>query len=190
MIKPDEIRKVSDLKDIVFDKSCLKNKDLVVYRVDRGIKYKNGLRYDETIISPNLLGKEFPKTKGHEHPKKYMELIKVVKGKALFLLQYDNDSIIEDIYFVKARAGQSLVSPFGYSHTTINNSGKELIIGTWIDDNCKSDYSGIKKFEGFGYYLTTSGWKINKCYKRVPKLREEKPLKSTPKNIAFLRSCS
>ncbi|MBU4351160.1 hypothetical protein L6250_03095 [Candidatus Parcubacteria bacterium] len=188
MIKPDETRKVSDLKDIVFDKSCLINKDSVVYKVDRGIKYKDGLRYDETLIKPDLLGKEFPKTKGHEHPKQCLELIKVIKGEALFLLQYDDNGLIEDIYFIKAKAGQSLISPFGYSHTTINNSRKELVIGTWMDDNCSSDYNDIKKFKGFGYYYTVSGWKKNKSYNKVPKLRQEKPLKSNPKNISFLKS--
>ncbi len=190
MKKPSEIRKASDLKDILFDKSFLKNaEDFIVYKVNRGIKYKDNLRYDETLILPKLLGKEFPKTKGHEHPKQCLELIKVIKGKAIFLLQKDEKNTIEDIYFVKAKAGQCLISPAGYSHTTINASKKELKIGTWMNDNCKSDYGNIKKFKGFGYYCTVSGWIKNKHYKRVPKLREEKPLKSTFKNLNFLKSC-
>ncbi len=186
MIK--EIRRISDLKDIVFDKACLKNKDLVVYQVDRGIKYKNGLRYDQTLIYPNLLGQEFPKTKGHEHSKQYIELIEILQGQALFLLQNDHNNLIKDIYFVRAKKGQALVSPKAYSHTTINDSGKNLKIGTWIKDAAKSDYSSIKKLKGFGYYYTISGWIKNKRYKRAPKLREEKPLKSIPKNLDFLKT--
>jgi len=187
---PNEIRQASDLKDILFDKSFLRNvADFIVYKVNRGIKYKDNLRYDETLISPRLLGKEFPKTKGHEHPKECLELIKVLKGKAIFLLQKDEKNVIEDIYFVKAEAGQCLISPAGYSHTTINASKKELRIGTWMDDGCSSDYHGIKKFKGFGYYYTTSEWQKNKNYKKVPRLKEKKPLKSSPKDLEFLKSC-
>ncbi len=188
MKKPSEIRKASDLKDILFDKSFLKNaEDFIVYRVNRGIKRKDGLRYDETLVLPKLLGQEFPKTKGHEHPKECIELIKVLKGKAIFLLQKDEKNTIEDIYFVKAKAGQCLISPAGYSHTTINASKKELKIGTWMNDNCSSDYHGIKKFKGFGYYYTILGWQKNKNYKKVPRLKEKKPLKSSPKDLAFLK---
>jgi len=185
-----EIRKVSDLKDILFDKSFLKNTpNFIVYKVTRGISHKNGLRYDETVILPKLLGKEFPKTKGHEHPKKCIELIKVLKGKAIFLLQKDEKDIIKDIYFIKAKAGQCLISPAEYSHTTINALNKELKIGTWIDNCYPSDYSNIKKFKGFGYYHTILGWQKNKNYKKVPKLKEKKPLKLFPKNLKFLKNC-
>jgi len=188
MKKPNEIRKASDLKDILFDKSFLKNAaNFTVYKVNRGIKHKDNLRYDETLILPKLLGQEFPKTKGHEHPKECIELIKVLKGKAIFLLQKDEKNMIEDIYFVKAKAGQCLISPAGYSHTTINASKKELRIGTWINDNCSSNYRGIKKFKGFGYYCTTLKWQKNKNYKKVPRLKEKKPLKSFPKDLAFLK---
>lgn len=187
-----EKRYLSDLKDILFDKIWAKSApDFKVYEVSRGIKYrKDGLRYDETIIFPRLLGKEFPKTKGHEHPKECIELIEVLKGKAIFLLQKDEKNTVEDVYFIKAKKGQALISPSGYSHTTINNSGKELKIGTWMLDSCESDYENIKKYEGFCYYYTLSGWKKNKDYKRVPKLKEKRPLKSFPKNLDFLGSCS
>ena len=182
-----ENRYLTDLKEILFDKAWLKTcPDFTVYQVKRGVKYKDGLRYDQTVVFPQLLGNEYPKTKGHEHPKECIELIEVLKGKAVFLLQKDEKNTIEDAYFIKAKKGQALISPQGYSHTTINNSGKELKIGTWILDSCESDYKNIKRYEGFCYYYTTSGWKKNKSYKRIPKLKEKKPLKSFPKNLDFL----
>ncbi len=187
MIK-SEFRYLSDLRNIIYDKHWAKTApNFKVYKVWRGLKFrKDGLRYDETLISPGLLGKEYPKTKGHEHPKEYLELIEVLKGKAIFLLQKDEGSVIKDIYFIRAKKGQAIISPKGYSHTTINPSGKTLKIGTWIENISESCYKNIEKHRGFGYYLTLSGWKKNKNYKTLPRLREEKPLKSFPKNLDFL----
>ncbi|MDP3093671.1 MAG: glucose-6-phosphate isomerase family protein [bacterium] len=186
--KSREIRLVKDLKDILFDKDWAKSaKDFKVYQVSRGMKYrKDGLRYDQTVIFPKLLGKEYPKTKGHEHPKEYVELIEVLQGQAIFLLQNDQGNKVKDAYFIRAKKGQAIISPRGYSHTTINTSGKILKIGTWIEDVSESDYHNIKRLKGFCYYCTLSGWKKNKNYKRVPKLKEKKPLKSFPKNLDFL----
>jgi len=182
-----ENRFVKDLKPILFDQNWVKTvPDFKVYSVERGIKFKDSLRYDETVIYPRLLGQEFPKTKGHEHPKEYRELIKVLKGEAVFLLQNDQKDKIEDIYFIKVKRGQAIISPTGYSHTTINASKKDLKIGTWIEDVSPSDYGNIEKHHGFGYYLTSSGWQKNKKYKTLPKLREEKPLQSYPKDLNFL----
>jgi glucose-6-phosphate isomerase len=183
-----ENRYLADLKDIAYDKQWFKTaSNFKVYSVKRGVKYRqDGLRYDETLIFPKLLGKEYPKTKGHEHPKEYIELIEVLKGKAIFLLQNDKGNKIKDIYFIKAKKGQAVISPQGYSHTTINASGKNLKIGTWIEDVSASSYRNIEKLHGFGYYYTFLGWKKNKNYKVVPKLKEKKPLKSFPKNIDFL----
>ena len=96
-----ENRYLTDLKEILFDKGWLKTcPDFTVYQVKRGVKYKDCLRYDETSVFPRLLGKEFPKTKGHEHPKECLELIEVLKGKAIFLLQKDEKNIVEDAYFI------------------------------------------------------------------------------------------
>ncbi|MDP2930536.1 MAG: glucose-6-phosphate isomerase family protein, partial [bacterium] len=147
-----ETRFVKDLRKILFDQVWAKTApNFKIYSVKRGLKFKNGLRYDETVIYPRMLGREFPKTKGHEHPKEYRELIKVLKGEAAFLLQNDQKDKIKDIYFIKTKKGQAIISPSGYSHTTINASGKDLKIGTWIEDVSASDYRNIEKHQGFGY---------------------------------------
>ncbi len=186
-----ENRFVKDIKKILYDVKWLKTApNFKVYEVKRGIKFEDGLRYDETIIYPRLLGQEFPKTKGHEHPKEYQELIKVIKGSAIFLLQNDEKNTIKDIYFIQAKRNQAIISPAGYSHTTINASKKVLEIGTWIEDVSASEYGNIKTHQGFGYYYTLTGWQKNKNYKRTLKLKEKKPLKKILKNLNFLNSRS
>jgi oxalate decarboxylase/phosphoglucose isomerase-like protein (cupin superfamily) len=42
--------------------------------------------------------------------------------------------------------------------------------------------------KGGCYYYTKSGWVKNKNYEKTPELRFEKPLKSIPKNIDFLKN--
>jgi glucose-6-phosphate isomerase len=182
-----ENRSVNDLKKILYDDDWGKTaSDFTVYRVRRGIKYKDGLRYDETVLSPRPLGKEFPKTKGHEHPRECVELIFVIRGQALFLLQKDEGKIVKDVYFIEAKKGQAIISPSGFSHITINPTDKELKIGTWVQDVCPSSYETIKTLKGAGYYYTLSGWQKNKNYSRVPKLKEKKPLQAIPRNLDFL----
>ena len=41
--------------------------------------------------------------------------------------------------------------------------------------------------KGAGYFYTKRGWIKNKNYAKIPKLRIEKPLKSKPKNLDFLK---
>ena len=122
-------RSVDDLKDVLSDQSWLKSaKNFTVYQVRRGLKSRGHLRYDETVIFPKMLGAEFPKTKGHEHPPECRELLLVLKGEAIFLLQKDEGNQIEDVYFVRAKKGQAALSPSSYSHVTINPLKKELKI--------------------------------------------------------------
>jgi len=41
--------------------------------------------------------------------------------------------------------------------------------------------------KGAGYFYTKSGWIKNKNYGKVLQLRFERPLKSKPKNLDFLK---
>jgi glucose-6-phosphate isomerase len=75
----------------------------------------------------------------------------------------------------------------GYGHVTINPSKKTLKMANWMADDCKSSYASFEKFGGACYYYTKEGWIKNKNYKKVPKLRFEKPLKSLPKDLGFLK---
>lgn len=175
------------MKNVLYDKAWAKNApNFELYYMYRGIKGKNGLRYDETVIPARLLGEEFVKTKGHYHIGNFGEIYRVLKGEAIFLLQKKKGGGIEDVYYVKAKKGDFILIPSDYGHITINPSKKTLKIGNWILKKCKSDYEVVEKKKGFCYYYTKSGWIKNKNYKKIPKLRFEKPQRSMPKNLDFL----
>jgi len=101
-MKPD-VRRLSDLKEVVYDKEFLKNsedvdlyymyRDLALSRKDRDAMRAENIRYDITVIPPRMLGVEYTKTLGHYHPiiqaacVSYTELYEVVEGEAHYLLQ-------------------------------------------------------------------------------------------------------
>jgi len=188
--KPD-IRYLYDMKEVIFDKEWLKNApNFELYYMYRGLKEKNGLRYDITIIPPKLLGKEFVKTKGHEHIGNYGEIYIVLKGEAIYLMQKRKKSIIEDVYYVKAKKGNVVIIPPGYGHITINPSlNEELKMANWVFSNLKSDYTPFLNFNGGCYFYTKNGWIKNKKYAKVPKLHFKKSLSSMPalESISFLK---
>ena len=183
-----EIRYLNDMREVVYDKEWLKTaSNLELYYMYRGIKKKDGLRYDITVIPARMLGREFVKTKGHKHFGKYGEIYIVLEGEAIYLMQKEKGEIIKDVYAVKAKRGDTVVIHPYYAHITINPSKKDLKMANWMSEKAKSDYRPIQKMGGACYYYTKGGWIKNKNYKKVPKLRFEKSLKSMPKNLDFLR---
>lgn len=185
--RPD-IRYLYDMEEVLYDQKWAKAApNFELYYMYRSLKKKNDLRYDITIIPPRMLGKEFVKTKGHEHSKKYGEVYVVLEGQAIYLLQRCKKNKIEDVYTVRARKGESVVIPPYYGHITINPSKKELIEGNWLCEKCKNIYTLFEKKQGACYYYLKNGWIKNKNYGLVPKLRFKRPLKKIPKNLDFLR---
>jgi len=102
------------------------------------------------------------------------------------LMQKQEGQEIEDVYAIKAKKGDVAIIPSYYGHVTINQSKKDLKMANWVSDNCESDYQPFLKKQGACYFYTKNGWIKNKNYKKIPKLRFEKPLKSMPKNLDFL----
>ncbi|OHA70513.1 MAG: hypothetical protein A3H01_01555 [Candidatus Wildermuthbacteria bacterium RIFCSPLOWO2_12_FULL_40_9] len=188
-LKNPAIRSLNQVKEVLYDQNWAKKAlNLPLYYMYRGIKRKNGLRYDITIIPPKMLGKEFVKTKGHEHKNHFPELYMVLEGKALYLMQKrDKKGAVLDVFAVKAKNGESIIVPEGYGHITINPGFKNLVAANWANDKCLSDYGFFERKNGACYYYTRSGWVKNKNYKKVPKLRFEKPLKRAPRNLDFLK---
>lgn len=190
--KPD-IRYLKDMGGIVYDKKWAKKApNFPLYYMYRGIKKKQGLRYDITIIPARMLGQEFTKTKGHEHSGNFGEIYIVLSGRAIYLLQKYQKGKVEDVYAIRAKKGGIAVIPPNYSHVTINPTSKELKEANWCNEKCKNIYELYEKKQGACYYYTKSGWIKNKNYelrskKKIPKLRFEKPLKSMPKNLDFLK---
>lgn len=198
-IKP-EVRFLFDLKKIIYDKKWLKTAaNFEVYYMYRGVKLsqvlrnkiwegkkKGDLRYDITVIPPQMLGREFVKTMGHIHSQSFQELYKVLKGEAIFLLQKAENKKVEDVFAIKAKAGDVVIVPPYYGHITINPSNKNLKVANWISKKCKNFYDRIQKNNGFCYFYTKKGWVKNTKYKKVPKLRFEKPLRKMLKDLDFL----
>lgn len=186
-VKP-QIRFLNEMKKVLYDQKWAKEApNFPVYYMYRGIKEKNNLRYDITDITPQMLGQEFPKTKGHQHPLKCLELIKVLEGRVIFLFQKCRGKKILDVYQIPAKKGDWVLAPSGYSHITINPGPKKLKIANWLNKKCKWIYNFIEKMGGACYYYTKSGWIKNKNYGKILKLSRKKPLKSTSKNLDFLK---
>jgi glucose-6-phosphate isomerase len=186
--KPD-IRYLNEMRKVLYDKKWAKTApNFEVYYMYRGIKKKDSLRYDITLLPPKMLGKEFVKTKGHEHSGNYGELYIVLKGKAFYLIQKYKNQKIEDVYIVRARRSEAVIIPSGYGHITINPSKKEeLIEANWLVQKCQNIYKLFEKKQGACYYYTRRGWIKNKNYGKIPKLYFKKPLKSIPKDLSFLQ---
>ena len=182
-----KIRYLSNIKDVLYDQKWARQAtdSIEVYYMFRKLKQNNDLRYDITIIPFQMLGKEFVKTKGHEHLNKYAELYEVLEGRAIFLLQKrknrnSNSSVIQDVYAVKAKKGDKVFIPPYYGHITINPGAEDLKISNWVSDKFQSDYSLFIKNQGACYYFTKRGWIKNKHYSQTPKLRFEKPNQNIP----------
>lgn len=183
-----ERRYLKELAKVLYDQKWLRgNKNFPVYYLQRGIKKKNGLRYDTTVIPPKILGKEFVKTKGNRNSDNFPELYTVLTGQALFLMQKTKGKEVKDVIAVRAKKGDSLIEPPGYAIITINPSKKTLKVSNWISEKNKNIYKGIERMAGACYFYTKSGWIKNKNYKKVPKLKFKKPLKSIPKDLDFLK---
>ena len=183
-----DIRFLNQMKKVLYSqKWAEKAPNFELYYMYRGLKKKNGLRYDITVIPPKTLGKEFVKTKGHEHNKDYGELYIVLQGRAIFLIQKMKNKQIKDVYAVKAGKGNAVIIPSHYGHVTINPSKKQkLKIANWLSEKCRNNYSSFEKYQGAGYYYTEKGWTKNKNYANLPKLRFKRPLKKIPKSLDFL----
>ena len=187
--KKPEIRFLHDMKKVIYDQKWLKRAaNFEVYYMHRGIKKKGNLRYDITVIPAQMLGQEFTKTKGHIHSQNFQELYKVLKGKAIFLLQKAENKKVEDVLALKAKTGDVVIVPPYYGHITINPSKNTLSVANWVSKKCKNIYTAVQKNRGFCYLYTKKGWVKNKNYKIIPKLRFEKPLKKMPKSLEFLES--
>ncbi len=186
-LTPD-IRKLSDMREVLADKKFAENApDTDLYFMYRNLKKENGLKYNITVTPAKMLGNEFVKTAGHTHKGPQKEIYHVLEGEAIFLMQKGSGENIEDVYAVKAKAGEAAVIPSFYGHVTINPSTKNLKTEDWSPIETESDYSLYKKFQGACYYYTTEGWVKNPNYKSVPELRFEEPIKETLENLDFLK---
>lgn len=206
LFKPS-IRCLKDLAAVIYDRNWLNTApNLELYYVYRDISenqydfkkiFKNDLRYDNTVLPPRKLGKEFNKTMGHDHPIvagtniTYPELYEVLEGKAIFLLQDSENDKIKDIIAIKVNKNDKVIVPPNYEHLIINIGKKNLRTCNWICRNFSSSiYKPFRAKQGFSYYalrgLFGIKWVKNNNYSQIPKLRFGKPNKfydfTIPKN--------
>ncbi len=190
-IIPD-IRILSQMKEVIFDKDFLKNADpeMKLYFMYRGVTdkkdleifSKNNIRYDITVIPAMLLGMEFNKTAGHYHPKanglEYPEIYEVIEGEAHYLIQKMVKGILRDVAVIKAKAGDKVIMPPGYGHITINPSSKTLVMSNLICPSFSSVYEPVKESHGGAYFELSNGKLIkNENYRDIPEIRILKAVK-------------
>lgn len=187
-LKNPDIRHLNEMKQVLYDKEWTqKAPNLELYYMYRNLKQKGHLRYDITIIPFRMLGQEFVKTKGHEHPGNFSELYEVLKGRAIFLLQKEENGLIKDVYAIKAKPKDKVFIPSGYGHVTINPGPEKLKIANWVSDQFESDYSLFLEKGGACYFLLKeAGWLKNNNYSAIPPLRFEKPNQNIPKDLSLL----
>ncbi len=197
-LNPD-IRELKDIEDVIFDKEWLKTaenfelyymyRDLAENEEDYEKIFANNLRYDITVIFPKMLGKEFNKTIGHDHPIvpgtaiTYPELYEVLEGEAIFLLQDSVDDVIKDVYAIKAKPGDKLIIPPNYEHLIINPANKNLKTCNWICRSFGSNiYKPFKLRHGFSYYAIKDQssplairWVKNENYSTIPEIKFKEP---------------
>lgn len=189
-VKPG-IRRLYDMKDVIYDREWLSRADnfdlyymyreLSLGRNDALNMKEHGLRYDITVIPPNMMGCEYVKTAGHYHPNlpgtniTYPEIYEVLNGEAEYMMQKPDNDRIKDVILIKANPGDKVIIPPGYGHLTINTSNKVLKMSNWVARDFDSIYSPIKEKGGGAYFILKDRIVKNPGYKEVPEMRIMKP---------------
>lgn len=184
--QPD-IRMLHDMKEVVYDKEWFRSvEDFELYYMFRHLSRsqedlrkinRNHLRYDITMIPPNMFGKEYIKTAGHYHPNvpdqkmSYPEVYQVLEGEATYLLQKHIGDEVTDTVVIKAKKGDIALIPPDYGHVTINTSDKVLKMANWVCCDFSSSYAPFRDMEGGAYYLLESGFIKNHRYEKLPNVR-------------------
>jgi len=189
-IKPD-IRTYGQMRDLYIEKEKISDdtplylmyRDFYVNEDDKKLFKENNFRYDVTIILPKIIWKEYNKTFWHYHPqnsnwKFYEEVYQVLKGKAVYLQQNQQES-----FFTNAEEGDIVLMKEWFWHTTINPNEKEiLVMANIVSSKFSSIYDDYKGKKWARYYLTTSWWIKNPNYQDNVDL-QEKNLKLEIENL-------
>lgn len=180
IIKP-AIRTYWDMKDMYIDNEDI-DENHGLYFMFRWVytskyaedKFKeNNMRYDVTILLPELIWEEFNKTYWHYHPLKndwtrFQEIYEVLSGSALYL-QQKND----EVKYSDAFTWDKVVMDEWFGHVTINPSDEDiLVMANIVDETFDSEYAEYKDLKWANYYYTTSWFEKNPNYKNDLKLNE------------------
>lgn len=162
-----------------------------VHYPEMGLRETHGLRYDLSVFTHGMIGREYLKSLGHYHPlipgtnRAYPEVYEVLYGEATFLMQKvsrTNPDVVEDFMVCHVAEGENVIIPPDYGHVTINQLDRPLITTNWVSDNFSSVYQPVAQRRGFAWYLTAGGWIRNGCYEDAPD-----PRKVEPRVFAYLQ---
>jgi len=187
--EPD-VRMLGDMASVVMDQEWFRGADdrplYFMYRgvhpneADKALMDAVGMRYDVTVIPPGMLGSEYTKTAGHDHPPSpagptFTEVYEVLEGRATYLMQKVVDGEVVDAYYVECGPGDRAIIPPDYGHVTINAGTEDIKMANWVFAGFSSVYDAYRARRGAAYYLTDEGWRGNPRYGELPELRRLAP---------------
>lgn len=153
-------RSLSELKPVLMDQNNPPNGGSdPVYEVYTEIEEPGWV--NRTILKTGRLDQEYAKTFGHYHTAQVIETYKVEKGQGVMILQkkhFENEKwipeIVDEVYLVKASAGDEIIITPEYGHSWSNIGQEDLqLIDTWAQGHQTADYVEIEKHQGMAYYL-------------------------------------
>ena len=131
-----------------------------------------------TILLPQMLDHEFPKTYGHYHLKQSEEIYQIIYGEGLVLLQRKNSrGELTEVTLVTAFKGETVKIPGDCGHALINIGHSPLITVDNYDPQKEThDYASVTAKHGLGYYIVkgdNEGWEAipNQNYRNLPTLK-------------------
>lgn len=167
-----------------------------VYNVYRRIRFPDDenllseydYQYDITVIMNGFIGGEYKKTSGHFHgfnPQRtntYPEVYEVISGKALYILQKQDNfergfetTSPSEVIFALVEAGQSIIIPPNYGHCSINIGIGPMIFSNLAYKPCPVFYDSVKYYHGMSYYVLNDNGTLkaekNAHYSFVPKMK-------------------
>ncbi|MCY0909775.1 MAG: hypothetical protein OWR62_15470 [Sulfobacillus thermotolerans] len=155
-----------------------------VYHVYEGIHLKSeetryraqGISVDLTIIWPGVLRDEWAKTAGHKHSAAdndewRAEVIEVINGQGLFVLQSGNRDRIDDLVVISAQAGDWVVIPPGFGHVSVNVGEDVLAIVCAHAQDIYLEYEEMARHRGAGVWIGPEGMRENPSYLRIPPVK-------------------
>jgi len=182
-------RKLKDMSPVLMEKNT-GDPERIIYEVQRGNTVKNDLRYDLTFLYPELLGQELPKTYGHYH--KHLEIMEVIEGKVLWLIQKyeDNPKKIKEVYLIFADKREKAIFPYNFGSISINPTKEKIVLSNWMSTETESHYEFHKQLHGMCYYILKNEageilFEKNKNYDEVPELIKLKPKEIPELGITF-----
>lgn len=174
-------RDLNGLKPTLIDPSIVDEtiSQKVVYWVFSELTEKSWANL--TVISPDRIGEEFPKTFGHYHGTDVNETYHLISGEGILLMQKkDVENRISDVVFIKAKPGDEIVITPEWGHSWSNVGDTPLLsFDDWRSGHTERDYKLIEELGGMSYYLTLKDGEIT--YQKNPRYDDlPEPIWMTP----------